>query len=353
MASLRSELRFVRPGLLMRLARWMIARREPAFPRTYEGVRDYLATRALPADAPMPADFATRYRAETREVEGRPVVTLHPPGGADESGWHMLYFHGGGFVMPMFAEHWPLVAAMIDRLGIRVSVPLYAVAHEAGYEPMERQADAAFAMLAESHDRARIVLCGDSAGGHMAISLALRLAARGGAQPGRLALFAPWLDIALEDERARAIEPDDIMLRIDSLRAMGEAWAGSRDRASAEASPLRAGDVRVVVGGANRAAIELDVLLGRGLQERHRRQPARPDRRDEHGDDARRDRSVHSRQRQARSGRRSQGRRDRCASRADGGDAEEARRARRLIRLPRLSTPFTNGNLPWPRFAMP
>ena len=69
---------------------------------------------------------------------------------------------------------------------------------------------------------AKIVLNGDSAGGHMALALALRLAKAGGPQPGKLALFAPWLDVTMQDEEMRAVEPNDFMLKIDALRALGE-----------------------------------------------------------------------------------------------------------------------------------
>jgi len=99
-------------------------------------------------------------------------------------------------------------------------------------------ADATFARLAERHDPAKIILNGDSAGGHMALSLALRLSKAGGPQPGKLALFSPWLDLTMADPAITAVEPHDIMLKIGTLRACGEMFAGTRDPASPECSPL-------------------------------------------------------------------------------------------------------------------
>jgi acetyl esterase/lipase len=72
----------------------------------------------------------------------------------------------------------------------------------------------------------------------MALALALRLAKTGGAMPGKLALFAPWLDLTLADPAIAAIEPHDVMLKIGTLRACGEIVAGARDPANAEVSPL-------------------------------------------------------------------------------------------------------------------
>ncbi|MEM6858595.1 MAG: alpha/beta hydrolase [Pseudomonadota bacterium] len=230
------ELRSAKPSILMRAITWLISKRKSAFPPDADGMRRSLAERKEPLDAPMPAGFEAKYQVERWEAAGEPVLTLHPKSGPGE--WHMLYFHGGGFVLPMFKEHWPLAAAMVDKIGCSVSLPLYPVVPEHPYSAADAQADAAFATLAAKHDPAKIVINGDSAGGHMALSLALRLARAEGPQPGRLALFAPWLDVTAADEAIRAVEPHDIMLRIDSLRVCGEIWAGDRDPASPECSPL-------------------------------------------------------------------------------------------------------------------
>ena len=72
----------------------------------------------------------------------------------------------------------------------------------------------------------------------MALSLALRLAKAGGPQPGKLALFAPWLDVTMADSAMAAVEPHDIMLKVGTLRSCGKMFAGERDPASAECSPL-------------------------------------------------------------------------------------------------------------------
>ena len=161
------ELRSTKASLTMRFVTWLISKRAPAFPKEADQVRATFANRSEPRDAPMPKGFEDKYQVERWEAAGEPVVTLHPKSGAGE--WHMLYFHGGGFVLPMFKEHWPLAAAMVDALGCSSSIPLYPVAPEHSHTKADAQADAAFAKIAETHDPAKIVLNGDSAGGHMAL----------------------------------------------------------------------------------------------------------------------------------------------------------------------------------------
>ncbi|MHA7820092.1 MAG: alpha/beta hydrolase fold domain-containing protein [Erythrobacter sp.] len=231
-----TELRFEKPSLLLRLIKWLISKRKPVFPHTAAGFHAAMKDRPLPKDAPLPNRIANKHRAALWELEGQKVVTLHPSKGPGE--WHMLYFHGGGFVEPMFDVHWPLCAAIAERCGVSITIPLYDVVPEAPASRQDALADAAFAALAGKHDPAKIILNGDSAGGHMALSLALRLAKAGGPQPGKLALFAPWLDLTMADPAMEAIEPHDIMLKIGTLHEAGKMYAGDRDPGSAECSPL-------------------------------------------------------------------------------------------------------------------
>lgn len=233
-----TELRSPAPSLVMRAVKWLVSRQTPVFPLDAAGFHAAMAGRTLPADAPMPDAFRRRFIVEEREMLGHKVVTLHPKAGP--APWHMIYFHGGGFVRPMFKVHWPLLAAMVTRCGISVTVPLYPVVPEASYKAQDDLADAAWADLSARHDPSRIILNGDSAGGHMALALALRLVAADGPLPGKLALFAPWLDLGLADPAIAAVEPHDVMLKIGTLRACGALVAEDRPLDAPEVSPLYA-----------------------------------------------------------------------------------------------------------------
>lgn len=230
------ELRSAKPSLLMRMIKWLMSKRPDVFPKDAKDLEPFLYGRELPKDAPMPESFRNKFGVEEWEAAGQKVVTLHPKSGAGK--WHMLYFHGGGFVLPMFKEHWPLAQAIVEKLGVSISLPLYELVPESPYTRQDELADAAYAKISESHDPAKIILNGDSAGGHMALSLALRLARAGGPLPGKLALFAPWLDLTMADPAMQAVEPHDFMLKIGTLRACGKVFAGEGGPASPQFSPL-------------------------------------------------------------------------------------------------------------------
>ncbi len=231
-----TELRSAKASLLMRSVKWLMSTRKPVFPHTSEEFKAHMDARELPHDASIPNQFKHKYQVEHWTAAEQAVVTIHPRSGPGK--WHMLYFHGGGFVLPMFKEHWPLAAAMVEQCGVSITIPLYRVVPESSYRTQDEVADATYAKLAQTHDPAKIILNGDSAGGHMALSLALRLARAGGPMPGKLALFAPWLDVTMADPAIAQVEPHDFMLKIGTLRSCGEMFAGDRDPASAECSPL-------------------------------------------------------------------------------------------------------------------
>lgn len=231
------ELRFAKPSLRMRLMEWVIAKRGSDFGDA-AAIKAHVPTRALPADAPMPDSFNQRFNVELWEAEGQAVVTLHPK--AAKGAWHIIYFHGGGFFMPMFKEHWPLVAALAESTGASISVPLYHVIPENDYHPANKQADAVYEKIAAEWGDDKIALCGDSAGGNMTLSLAIQRRDAGKSLPAKLIPFAPWLDMALKDPAARGVNDKDAILDVDSIKVLGEWWAGDRGVDHPHASPLYA-----------------------------------------------------------------------------------------------------------------
>lgn len=231
-----TELRSDRPSMMMRLGNLVVRLGPEIFPRNADAVRAFLANRKPPKRPPPPGPYETRYAIERFVVEGQECVTLHPRSGPSER--HILYFHGGGFVLPPVRQHWQLLAALVETTGVSATAALYDLVPEAPARNADRLADAVFARLCETRHSQNIALAGDSAGAHIALSLALRRVRGGGPQPGRLALFAPWLDVAMRDRRMETIEPRDHILKIAPLRELGAVWAEDRDPAGPECSPL-------------------------------------------------------------------------------------------------------------------
>lgn len=160
-------------------------------------------------------------------------------GDALEGGvWHLLYLHGGGFVNPLHFAHWDIVASLIKSTGASVTLPLYPLCPEHTREEALAFIDAVYARLRAAHPTRRVMVIGDSAGAHHALTLALRLRDTGAPAPARLALFSPWLDLTLSSPDVPRVAPLDAMLRPEEIREWGRWWAGGLDPASPEVSPL-------------------------------------------------------------------------------------------------------------------
>lgn len=197
--------------------------------------RRYLG-RAYPSPAPVARGLRALADVGEERIAGQTVYTLTPRRGG--SAWHIVYTHGGAFVNPLQKAHWDVVAALIRATGATVTVPIYPLAPEHTYDEALRLLELVYRGLLRRVAPERIVLCGDSAGGNLALAQALHYRERGLPPPGHVILFSPWLDVTMSNPEARALEQKDVMLRVDALRQEGEWWAGSADARTPVISPL-------------------------------------------------------------------------------------------------------------------
>lgn len=230
------ERAFERPSLRLKLAKTLFGLLPAPFPEAAE-LRAKLAGRKPPQAAKMPRAVEQQFVVEKQEHRGSAVYRLTPR--ENRSDWQILYLHGGAYVNPLHAAHWGVLRALGKATGATITLPLYPLAPEHDYRPGCALVEDVYQRIRAENPGAKIAIAGDSAGGNFALGSALRLRDAGQPMPDALVLFAPWMDLTLADERARAIEPDDIMLTVGRLRICGQMWAGSDDPARADLSPLR------------------------------------------------------------------------------------------------------------------
>src|SRR3954470_8424492 len=138
--------------------------------------------------------FGRRYAVVEEELAaGFPSYTLTVRGGAPAR--TIVYLHGGGFVGPIDPFQVRYAARLASALNTRVVMPDYPLtpehtwrdAHGPIVELVER-------LLASGDD---VALAGDSAGGGLALAVALTLRDRRGPQPSHLVLISPWVDLTV------------------------------------------------------------------------------------------------------------------------------------------------------------
>lgn len=181
--------------------------------------------------AGMPPPFATA--GEIGGVEG---LTVAPPDAeADGEPPRVVWFHGGGYVFGSPETHARAAAAFASRLDEPVFLPRYRLAPEHVW-PAQR--DDGLAAVRAVLDAGRdLVLVGDSAGGHLALVVALALAKEGHAAAA-LVLFSPNTDRTGRSDTRKANTPHDPMNADEDDRDLAHHAFGDRPDDDPDVSPL-------------------------------------------------------------------------------------------------------------------
>jgi acetyl esterase/lipase len=190
-----------------------------------------------------PARLLRRLDIRPATVGGYPFYEVEPRTGAGDM--HILYLHGGAYCFEITQFHWNLIAEMAERLGARVSVPIYPLAPEHDIHDIFAVGMAAYRHVAEATRSGDFVLMGDSAGGNMAVVLTMMAAQEGLPLASRMALISPGLDVTLENPEVFEVERLDPWLGIPGGLEAIRIYAADLDRADWRVSPIK-GDLSVL-----------------------------------------------------------------------------------------------------------
>ena len=173
------------------------------------------------ADAPVPATWCI------------------PPGADPDSA--VVYTHGGGFVVGSRHSHRKLAGHLAVRSGSRVLVIDYRRAPE---HPFPAQVDDAIAaadwiLRTEGLSIEQIAFAGDSAGGNVAASSALRAASRD-MSPAAVVCMSPWFDMENTGFSLEENAPHDAMVDRATLEIMTGLVLNGQSPETPGANPLRA-----------------------------------------------------------------------------------------------------------------
>jgi epsilon-lactone hydrolase len=202
-----------------------------------------------PAEPPL----ALRRRCELRSVEQAELTvwTLAPRRRAQARAPRIVYLHGSGYINPISRFHWALLAELERWTGAEITIPLYRMAPVSTWRHAFRALTAIYVALLERDDP--IVLMGDSAGGAIALGLAMSWRDVGLPQPRRVVTISPGLDATLSNPEIPAIAPRDPILDLPGCQATCRWWSGGDDISRYEVSPIN--------GDWSRLA-PVDVLIG-------------------------------------------------------------------------------------------
>lgn len=192
------------------------------------------------ASTELAGETETRVQ-ETLVREGL-TIRVFSPLNAPEILPAAIYYHGGCFISGGFDTHDNQLRQLACYGNCRVIAIQYRLAPEhtfpAAHDDAERGANLVWQYADElGVDKNRLTLCGDSAGGHLALVTALRLKVKGLWQPAQLILIYPMLDATASFE-SYTLNGMDYVITRDTLLSGYEIYLAGADLQHPEVSPL-------------------------------------------------------------------------------------------------------------------
>ncbi|WP_420452984.1 alpha/beta hydrolase fold domain-containing protein [Ilumatobacter sp.] len=151
---------------------------------------------------------------------------------------HVLYIHGGGYVLGSPRTHVAMCARLARRADAAITVIDYRLAPEHPYPAAIDDCVAAYRELASRVDPAVVAIAGDSAGGGAALATLCALRDAGDRLPACAYLQSPWTDLTASGETVRTMVDDDVMIDAATISETGRQYAGDRPLDHPGVSPL-------------------------------------------------------------------------------------------------------------------
>ncbi len=152
----------------------------------------------------------------------------------------LLYLHGGGFIACSPETHRPLVCSLVRRIAGTAYVPAYRLAPEHPFPAALHDARDAYHFLISSRgiSPSRLIIAGDSAGGGLALALALLLRDEGAPLPAAVVTFSPWTDLAVTGSSLDENSERCAMFAGETIRRAAQFYVATEDPTNPHLSPL-------------------------------------------------------------------------------------------------------------------
>lgn len=203
-------------------------------------------------------------------IDQRDIWTL----GADlETPTHILYFHGGMYVIEGTGFHKRWLLRLYRRSDIKITYVDYPLAPESTVDEALQTVVAAYEFLVQQFPDDHFILMGDSAGGGLALVLAQYLRDRDHKKPPeKLVLYSPWIRLDMQNPEIREIAKRDVLLDLDVLKKSAQQYAGEYELTHQYLSPYfnsfqNLGEIHVYFGGDELLAPDIQLFEEKCIRE--------------------------------------------------------------------------------------
>jgi acetyl esterase/lipase len=180
--------------------------------------------------------FPSSFSVDAWEVQGRTVTTVR---GKESDGRHLLFFHGGSYVVEASSFHRRFIQVLASKYHMTVSFVDYPLAPEFTWKTNKAMVLEAYTEVVSRYPGQSYFLFGDSAGGGLALSL-LQTLRDGGIVPfpKKTVLCSPWLDLSLQNKQITDYDPLDPVLSVKGLLYAAHLYSGGEPLSNPFLSPL-------------------------------------------------------------------------------------------------------------------
>lgn len=204
---------------------------------TEENFEGFLLQRAAENRKPyeIPPEVSFTVSVEEGTHEGMPYYTLNA---RDEPEKLLFYFPGGSYTDEPRAVHFQFLDALAVNTDAMVVMPVYPRLPDSDATEAYASLRSFYESFTAEHSAETLYFMGDSAGGGMALSLAMQLRDAGLKGPDELILICPWVDVTMSNPDIAEYAKKDTALDAMQLARLGQVWAGPLDTTDPLVSPL-------------------------------------------------------------------------------------------------------------------
>ena len=153
----------------------------------------------------------------------------------------VLYLHGGAYFAGSVRTHRVLMAGFSQASDARVLGIEYRLAPEHPFPAPVYDAVSAYNwLLLEGYAAGNIAVAGESAGGGLAVAMAVQSRYIGLPTPGALVCISPWVDMEAIGDSMVSKAGEDPMIQKAGIEFSAETYLGGRDLKAPLAAPLYA-----------------------------------------------------------------------------------------------------------------
>ena len=188
-------------------------------------------TYSIPKDVNC-SDYSMRY--DDAEVPARRFSSAQ-----SDRNKVLLYFHGGGYFSGSFTSHAGIASRLAQLTEFDVVLPEYRLAPEHPFPAAIEDALTCYrSLLDQGYASKNIALCGESAGGGLALGLLHCISSDHLEQPACSCVFSPWTDLTLSGQSLNENALSDVIIPTIRLPETAAKYLGGAPSDDPRASPL-------------------------------------------------------------------------------------------------------------------